>query len=361
MVVPLLSELIKFNNSCQYSLHTVKSQDPIIGDYKLNGIDVHTYNKNLLGYFIKLKQKLNNSNHSIYHGHGIWDPPIHQMATMAKTNNIPYVISPHGMLKPWSLKQSRLKKKLALKLYQFSDLKKANCLHATAIQEAESIRFLGLENPIAIIPNGIPIKDFPLLESKPIKVKKKLLYLSRIHYSKGIENLIEAWAKISDCIKEEWQIDIVGMGDKKYIDQLKFKVATYNLSHSINFLSPLYGENKVAAFQQADLFVLPTYTENFGIAIAESLASGTPVITTKGAPWEDLNKYKCGQWIDIGTAPLIRALEEVLRFPNDKLVTMGLNGRKLIEDKYSIDAVAKKMNELYMWLNQKGAKPEFVV
>ena len=83
--------------------------------------------------------------------------------------------------------------------------------------------------------------------------------------------------------------------------------------------------------------------------------------STKGAPWEDLNKYKCGQWIDIGTAPLIRALEEVLRFPNDKLVTMGLNGRKLIEDKYSIDAVAKKMNELYMWLNQKGAKPEFVV
>jgi glycosyltransferase involved in cell wall biosynthesis len=114
----------------------------------------------------------------------------------------------------------------------------------------------------------------------------------------------------------------------------------------------VYGEEKWQLFRKADVFVLPTFSENFGIAIAEALASGTPVITTKGTPWTDLVKYNCGWHTEIGTLPTVNALKEFLQLDEMTLESMGRNGRRLIEEKYSTQSMADEMMKLYKMVKE---------
>ena len=137
-------------------------------------------------------------------------------------------------------------------------------------------------------------------------------------------------------------------------------IKTNNLQEEIFIKKPVIGNEKINSYRDASLFVLPTFSENFGIVVAEALASYTPVITTKGAPWQDLNTHKCGWWIDIGVNPLKEALVKATTAKNETLLSMGVNGRKLIEDKYSMESVSSKMLALYKWILKKGDKPKFI-
>ncbi len=246
-------------------------------------------------------------------------------------------------------------------LYQKSSLKNAACLHATAKMEADNFRKLGFTNPIAIIPNGIYIPEFPLIRPKFERIeKRKILFLSRIHPKKGIEFLIKAWYRLSFDLRNDWKVEIAGNGEASYIATLQSMINTFGLSDEIQFTGPQFGENKFAAFHNADLFVLPTFSENFGIVVTEALACGVPVITTKGTPWEELNTYNAGWWIDIGVQPLVEALKDAMKLSDEERRAMGKNGRKLVEENYSIEAVAKQMIELYQWILGQGEKPKFI-
>lgn len=313
-----------------------------------------------LKYFEKSNIK-NNFAFDLFHINGLWKLFIHKMILLAKRNKTPYIVSPHGMLEDWSLSQGKLKKKIALLLYQNKDLSNAACIHVTSHSEMENVRKLGFNNPVAIIPNGINIANFP--ETRPEKNNKikTLLFLSRIHPKKGIEFLIEAWDKLDHPKKKSWRIEIIGNGSEKYIYELRQKILLKKLSENIKILPPIFEiDKKVDIFRKADVFVLPTFSENFGIVIAESLASYTPVITTKGAPWKDLKDNNCGWWIDIGVDPLTKVLFEVLDSEKEVLIQMGENGRKLIEEKYSIDMVAKNTSKMYNWVVNKKSKPKFI-
>ena len=282
------------------------------------------------------------------------------MSIISRKSNIPYIITPRGMLEPWSLKQSKCKKKLSMLLFQNKDLKNASCIHATAQMEVENIRKLGFKNPIAMIPNGVNIDEFPNETPNKINNPKKILFLSRIHKKKGIENLIQAWKLIDIEKRKSWMIEIVGNGEPDYINMLKKRIFKENLNDQIIIKKPVYGNDKIKLFREASLFVLPSFSENFGIVIAEALASFTPVITTKGTPWMDLQTYKCGWWIEIGVLPLKNNLEEALLKSNTELKVMALNGRKLIENKYSMEVVSRQMLNLYDWIITKKNKPNFV-
>lgn len=297
---------------------------------------------------------------NLLHGHGIWQMPVHHMVQLANNSNIPYLISPRGMLEPWSLATGKWKKKLAMALFQRNDLKQAACIHATAKMEAENIRNLGFKNPIAVIPNGIDLMEFPLKKGKSKTEKQTILFLSRIHPKKGIENMVEAWHRIDASIKGDWQIEIAGNGDENYVASLQKIIDEKGLAKEIQIIGPQFGEAKLSTYHRADLFVLPTYSENFGIVVAEALACGVPVITTKGAPWEELNTHHAGWWIDIGVEPLKEALSMAMKLSDAERHQMGLNGRKLVEENYSIESVAQKMIRLYDWILNGGEKPEFV-
>ena len=144
-----------------------------------------------------------------------------------------------------------------------------------------------------------------------------------------------------------YKILVAGEGDADYVAEMKRMIADNGLQDIVQLVGGVYGDEKWRLFQTSDFFVLPTHSENFGLAIAESLASGTPVITSVGTPWNDLNDTNSGAWIEIGTQPLVETLRRFLALSDAELETMGRNGRRLIEEKYSAHVMAKEMMKVY--------------
>jgi glycosyltransferase involved in cell wall biosynthesis len=210
--------------------------------------------------------------------------------------------------------------------------------------EKRNLLLLGFNDKIAVIPNGIEMKNISVKSGW--KKTKTVLYLSRIHPKKGIELLIDAAAQIKDILVD-YRIIIAGEGDMHYIQLLKNRVQEQNMVPVFDFVGSVYGEKKWTLFHNADIFILPTYSENFGIVIAEALASGTPVITTKGTPWEELNTHHCGWWIDNNIDTIAKTLKEAIALSEEEYRQMGIRGRTLITNNYSMEIVAQKMIQLY--------------
>ena len=359
-VTHLIAAMLDRDATLHIGLETLKSKNPITRSFNTVNSGIRFHDAETLQRSKSLVNSLNYSETTLLHGHGLWQMPVHQMAKIARQKGVPYIITPRGMLEPWALSQGKFKKQVALKLFQYKDLEQATCLLATAPMEVKSIRALGLKNPVAMIPNGINVNQFPA--EIPVKATqpKRMLFLSRIHIKKGIENLIEAWQLADNKLKQDWVIDIYGNGEPEYIKSLKAKIKAANLEHQITIKPPVFDDQKTKVFREASVFVLPTFSENFGIVVAEALASYTPVITTQGAPWEELNTNNCGQWIGIGVTPLVDALNSMMAKSPEDLQQMGVNGRQLIEQKYSMQAVAKQMLALYDWILNKTNKPDFI-
>ena len=290
----------------------------------------------------------------IVHIHSIWSPELHRCAVICRRWGIKYVIAPRGMLEPWSLQQKWLKKRIARFLYQDNDLKHAAALHATAEIEESQFRKLGFTNPIIISPNGVNVPSSPIQHSSSLTHEMRLLFVSRMHPKKGVAELVDALNSIkrsqpmllkSLCVELVYTLsdDL----EREYEAKIKDMVASYGLTDKFVFTGALNDDEKWKAYARADLFALPTYSENFGIVVAEALWAGVPVITTKGTPWKDLDEHNCGKWIDIGVEPLTVALMDMLSLPIEALRRMGANGRKLVEAKYTWPAVVKAMVEGY--------------
>lgn len=281
----------------------------------------------------------------LVHVNCCWMPACAFGQQMAQKRNIKVVLTPHGMLEPWIIKRHYWTRKLpALLLYQKAAIQNADYLQATAESEKENLLKLGYNSNIKIVKLGIDAESIIMKISW--KKNKQLLFLSRVHVKKGINYLIEA----ADILREELQgykILVAGEGDADYVATLKQQIADKGLQDIIQLIGGVYGDKKWELFQTSDFFVLPTHSENFGLAIAESLASGTPVITTVGTPWNDLNSSNSGAWIEIGTQPLVETLRRFLSLSDGELEAMGKNGRKLIETKYSAKVMAEEMMEVY--------------
>lgn len=281
----------------------------------------------------------------LVHVNCCWMPACAFVQQMAQKRNIKVVLTPHGMLEPWIIRRHYWTRKLpALLLYQKAAIQNADCLQATAESEKENLLKLGYNSNIKIVKLGIDAESIIMKTSW--KKNKQLLFLSRVHVKKGINYLIEA---VDDLQKklQGYKILVAGEGDADYVATLKQQIADKGLQEIIQLIGGVYGDKKWELFQTSDFFVLPTHSENFGLAIAESLASGTPVITTVGTPWNDLNSSNSGAWIEIGTQPLVETLRRFLSLSDGELEAMGKNGRKLIETKYSAKVMAEEMMKVY--------------
>jgi glycosyltransferase involved in cell wall biosynthesis len=295
-------------------------------------------------------------NIQIIHDHGLWLPSNHTAASTARRLKIPLIISPRGMLEPWALTYRAWKKRIAWAIFQHRDLDSAALLMATSEQEAESIRKVGLRQPIAIIPNGI---DLPPGEKPPLSHEsgRCALFLSRIHPKKGLMNLVAAWARVSP---EGWRMVIAGPDEGRHREEVELSVQRAGLGHYFEFVGPVEGDAKEKLYRQADLFILPTFSENFGMVVAEALSYGIPVITTKGAPWEELTTLHCGWRVDIGGEPLAEAMRTAMLLTDEQRWEMGIRGRRLAEEKYSWPKIARKIISVYKWVLGQGEKPDCV-
>lgn len=306
----------------------------------------------------EIAQYLENEKFHLIQIQSMWDLPYHKVMVEARRQNIPYIVTPRGMLEPWSLSQKKWKKKLAWWLYQRNDVQKSACVFTTAKMEAEHVRELGITTCKAVIPNGIETDGYPC-KSSIEGVKKQVLFLSRVHVKKGIELLFEAWKRLHSDYAD-WQLFVIGNGEAEYIHSLENRVENLGLKDSIKILPPVFGEAKIKVYQESALFCLPSFSENFGMVIAEAMSCGTPVITTTNCPWNILNETNTGWCIDLSVDNLERALREALSMNPTELYDMGQKASKLIYENFDYRNVTRKTLKLYEWLLNGGEKPEFV-
>lgn len=303
---------------------------------------------------------LQHADAGIIHDHGLWLPSNYKIAKLASATETTRVVSPRGMLEPWALNHRKWKKRVAWWLYQRHCLKSAAALHATSDAEAEQFRRLGLTSPIIILPNGVDLPAVP--ESSPAPrstTRRTAFFLSRIHPKKGLPLLLEAWARVKP---QDWDLHIVGPDEDGHLAELQQQARQLGFTNdSVRFSGPIDGEEKAAAFREASLFILPTYSENFGIAVAEALSHGLPVITTHGAPWQCLERDRCGWWVAVDASSIADAIDDATHRPEMELREMGSRGKQMVAERYSWDGIAREMLACYRWILGQGPKPECIV
>lgn len=309
-------------------------------------------------YRSKLIDVIAEKGNLVIHDNGIWLPYSGVLHDVAQKQNIPVITSIHGMLEPWPMSYGRIRKLAAWHIYQKSRLEKNVLLHATSNFEAENLRKLGLTLPIVVIPDGTIIPEQASLPKPERSDKKTLLFISRIHPKKGLLNLVEA---IDYLRPSDWRVVIAGYDENNYQAVVEKAVLDAGLGDYFTFVGPVDDQQKWGLYNSADLFILPTHSENFGIVIPEALAVGTPVITTRGTPWKDLVENNCGWWVEPTVSGLIESLENAFSLDDHQLKQMGKNGRKMIEEKYSWPAIAARLEDIYRWILDGGPQPPEVI
>jgi glycosyltransferase involved in cell wall biosynthesis len=247
-----------------------------------------------------------------------------------------------------------MKKSIVWKLWQEPAYRDAAAWHATSEAEVDEIRAFGIRAPVAVIPNGVDLSEKIALHC-PEKEQRTLLFLSRIHPKKGLPELIEAWKKLA-FYRPEWRLLIAGPDEGGHRKLLEAKVRQDRIPR-IEFLDAVYGSAKDSLFVNADLFVLPTRSENFGMVVAEALAAGVPAIVTTGAPWQGLGFNRCGWWVEQGVEPLLAALLNATALPSSKRQAMGMRGREWMKAEFGWEAIGSRMRDLYVWLAGRGDRP----
>jgi glycosyltransferase involved in cell wall biosynthesis len=248
------------------------------------------------------------------------------------------------MLTAWALRHKRIKKALALALYQYRDLKLAAMFHATAGSEVQDIRRLSLRHPVAVAPLGVELPPPDTGQERHRNGSRMALFISRVHPKKGLFNLVDSWARVRP---NGWKMVVAGPDQDGHAAAVKARAEARGIASDWEFVGAVFGEKKDRLYAQADFFVLPTHSENFGVVVIEALAHRVPVITTKGAPWAELLSQRCGWWIDIGVEPLAGALREAMGLSDEERRSMGENGRRLVEAKYTWPAIAEQMRAAY--------------
>ncbi|MCS3824342.1 glycosyltransferase [Salinibacter ruber] len=303
-----------------------------------------------------LSRRLAATRPDVVHDHGLWLPSNIISAVETYRRGVPHVVSPHGMLEPWAIQHRGWKKKAAWYGYQRTILERADVLHATAPMEAQNLRDFGLSAPIAVIPNGVPLPDTWKQEPSS-ENRRQALFLSRIHPKKGLPNLIEAWSRVQP---DGWDLIIAGPDENDHRREVAAAVEEHGLGDVVSFPGPVRGEDKWALYRESDLFVLPTHSENFGVVVAEALASGIPALTTTGAPWRVLGEEDCGWWTEPKVDTIASALADAVSRSDEERLAMGQRGRGVVEERFSWAHVAEELRTVYEWIRGGRARPDCV-
>jgi glycosyltransferase involved in cell wall biosynthesis len=290
------------------------------------------------------------------HNHSLWMMPNVYPGQIAKRFGVPYAISPRGCFTKYAMAIGSPIKKLFWPLVQRPALDAVSLFHATAESELDDIRAMGYRQPVAVIPNGI---DLPEQLPKTDSGLRRLLFLGRIHPNKGLDLLLPAWKAVEDRFPD-WQLSVIGPQEDAYFSKM-MRLAENLAIQRIEFSGAKFGSGKWQAYANAELFVLPSYSENFGMTVAEALASGVPSIVTKGAPWSGLEPNGSGWWIDIGVDPLVACLESALALSPKALKEMGDRGRTWMTNEYSWQRIGQQMIDAYRWVLHGGRRPLWVV
>ena len=301
-----------------------------------------------------ISQRFLKLNPSLIHIHGLWRRPT-RIAYSFASMDIPYIVTPHGMLDSWAMKNSAWKKQIAWFLWEYSVLSKASCIQALCSAEAHSIRSLLPTASVAVIPNGIDIHVSPRTEKAPPPWSgilpddaKVLLFLGRYHPKKGLQPLISAWKSVSHIAGlAGWHIVFIGYGDNGELEKQVHVLKRSSSINNIHVLGPSFGAERSAAFISADAFILPSFSEGLPMAAIEAMSYSTPCLLSQACNLQDALSSSSALLADPEHESLTNILLQLFTTPSEALQALGVRGKEYVQSSYNWDRVCSRLNRIY--------------
>jgi glycosyltransferase involved in cell wall biosynthesis len=291
---------------------------------------------------------------ALIHSHGMWMYPQLAVRWAADAAGVALVVSPHGMLETWALRNGSALKRVAWLGWERRTLEGAAMIHVTSESEAATVRRAVRNRNVAVVPPGIDVpagsKETDRLETTGRlgfpDGRRILLFVSRLHAVKGVDLLVRAWTVLAREFPQ-WRLVIAGPEtDGSGVAAWK-EIDRTGLADTVRFLGEVNAREREVLLELADLFVLPSRSENFGMVVAESLAAGRPVLTTTETPWQEMTRRRCGWAVTPDAAEITEGLRHAMQLPRETLREMGGLGREWILQEFSWRSSAERMLAAY--------------
>lgn len=281
----------------------------------------------------------------VIHDSGVWLPHNHRLAAVAHERGIARVVSTRGMLEPWAMAHKRIRKWIAWRTYQRRDLSRASGIHTTTTIESVNVRALNPGIPVTVIPNGVDIAArMPAPSADHADPRRVATFLGRLYPVKGLPTLLDAWALARPA---GWRLVIAGPDEAGHLSELAAQVTRLGLSSDVTFTGPVQGEAKSRTLFASELLILPSFSESFGMVVAEALAHGVPVLTTTAVPWPMLESSGAGWQVPPDAPGLAAGIRVATAQGGESLRRMGDRGRDLVAGMLHWPAIAAKFLALY--------------
>jgi poly(glycerol-phosphate) alpha-glucosyltransferase len=321
-------------------------------------------------YAPELSHQLASLTPDLIHTHGIWTYLSVATIRWSKSNSSvgprPYLVSPHGMLDPWALRNSRWKKIIAASVFERRHLENAACIHAVNQSEAAAIRGFGLTNPICVVPNGVELRRGDIPDRAPrcpipiVAGRKILLYLGRLHPKKGLTTLLRGWKEAFKC-ESGWVLMIAGWDQAGHQGELERLARELKIADSVVFAGPLFGEAREAAYQNADAFVLPSLSEGQPLVVLEAWSHALPVLMTPECNFPEGFAKRAAIQMNTTIEGAAEGLGKLFALDEPALQEMGYRGRDLVIRNFSWSQIASRMFAVYNWLLGRSPAPDCVL
>ena len=293
--------------------------------------------------------------YDLVHIHSLYEFTTQASAYLCRRAGVPYLIRPHGTLDPFLRSRSYVKKWLYDSLLQRRDLDHAAAVHYTTDEEMRLVQPLGFRAPGIVVPLGLDLDEFKSLPERGLFRGRHLrgwsgqlvLYLGRINFKKGLEILVDAFAQVCQA-RPDVALAIVGYDDPlEYGRSIRQMVVERQITDRVTFTGPLVGQDKLAALADADVWVLASHSENFGVAVVEAMACGLPVIVSnKVNLYSNMADTQAGLVIDCDAQQLTVAINRLLDDPAERK-RLGENGQRLVGKKFSLETVGRQLETVY--------------
>ncbi|RMH35574.1 MAG: glycosyltransferase [Nitrospirae bacterium] len=302
----------------------------------------------------------------LIHVHGLYRFPMTYAAFQARKQRVPYVITPHGALDPYlyqrSTKGSVLLKRIYEWLFEMRSLHRASAIHYTAEEERQRAAFLNIQAPSFVVPNGLDWEMFRTLPPrgnfrKRLGLSKEpmLLFVGRIHFVKGLDILVDAFARVRKILPNA-KLVIVGPDNDGYGREVQERVHRLDLQGEVIFTGALSGHELLQAYVDADVFVLTSYTENFGMTVVEAMACRTPVVISDQVNiYREVQSSGAGFVTQCDAGEVAAAIGKILTVSQEERLRMGESGRMFVEEQFTWPVVVQRLSEEYERVTQ-GAK-----
>ncbi len=292
------------------------------------------------------------------HIHGLWEGSTAAAVGAARRAGRPYVISAHGMLEPWALRNKGWKKQVYAAFFERGNVAGASCLHALTEAEVEDYRRFGARQPIAVIPNGVSVPEEAgpelfLARYPELRGRRIVLFLGRIHFKKGLDLLVEAWSRIS-AMHPEARLVLAGPDFENTRAAVERQIAALGVGSSVYLPGMLGGAEKWSAMAAAEAFVLPSYSEGLSVSALEAMGMGLPVILTTHCHLPEAARAGAGWEIPSEVGALTSVLQQLLGRPIAANRAMGAMGQRLVRDRFTWDVVGAQMRSVYEWAASAG-------